>query len=147
MTALKTAAILAALSFGACGEPATNAGAPEEPVAAPSTPSPTPEPAPADMKTIPATFRGVWAATEDDCVKPAETRMEIGAGQLQLYESSGSIASVEATGPDEIHIVVLLSGEGATSQRSFRYRLIEGGAALFDVRNGLVRRRCPGLVH
>jgi len=91
---------------------------------------------------IPASFHGRWAATQKDCGKAGETGLDIAAYELHFYESSGQVTSVKATGPDEIHIVVALSGEGSLSQRTFRYRLIEGGSALFDVRSGLQRQRC-----
>ena len=96
-----------------------------------------------DPKAVPAAFRGLWAATPDDCAKPAETRLEVGADHLTFYESRGPVAAVEATGPDEIRIALSLSGEGETRQATYRYRLIQDGAALFDVRSGLTRYRCP----
>jgi hypothetical protein len=120
----------------------------------PQKPS-TPPPAPAksasaiagtevtDPRTVPAGFQGLWAATEDDCAKPTETRLVVGADHLTFYESRGPVASVEATGPDEIRIAVQLSGEGEARQATYRYRLIQNGAALFDVRSGLTRYRCP----
>ena len=78
-----------------------------------------------------------------DCDSPAETRLEIHADRLRFYESSGPVASVEVINANEIIIVVPLTGEGATSRRSFRYRLLGDGDRLFDVRNGLERARCP----
>lgn len=96
-----------------------------------------------DPKAVPAAFRGLWAATEADCAKPTETRLEVGADHLTFYESRGPVAAVEATGPDEIRIAVQLTGEGETREATYRYRLIQNGAALFDVRNGLTRYRCP----
>jgi hypothetical protein len=127
--------LAAALGLAACGEPASNAPATTPPAEAPAT-------GPVTLNTIPANFQGVWAATEADCTAPAETRLVIAANELTFYESSGPVASVTAENPTEIHLVVALTGEGALSQRTFRYRLLEDGAALFDVRNGLTRRRC-----
>ena len=117
----------------------------------PSTPPPAPAKSASaisgtevtDPTAVPAAFQGLWAATEDDCAKPAETRLEVGADHLTFYESRGPVASVEATGPDEIRIAVQLSGEGEARQATYRYRLIQNGAALFDVRSGLTRYRCP----
>lgn len=106
-------------------------------------PSPTEAPKPTRLASVPAAFQGVWAATLADCKAPAETRLEIGADQLRFYESSGPVASVDSSDPSEILITVALSGEGAMSQRTFRYRLIDDGQGLFDVRNGLRRIRCP----
>jgi hypothetical protein len=134
MTMRSLKAILAALCLAACGDQTPQT---------PSKAAPQPADWPAVDDGIPTAFQGVWAATAADCTKPAETRLEITADHLRFYESSGPVASVEATGPDEIRIVVSLSGEGAAAQRSFRYRLIDGGTALFDVRNGLERHRCP----
>lgn len=125
-------ATLAALCLAACGDPAAD-----------RRPSAADAPAePPELQAIPAAFQGVWAATPADCAPPAETRLEIAADHLRFYESSGPLASVTSPDPSEIHIVVALSGEGALSQRSFRYRLIEDGRGLFDVRNGLTRIRC-----
>ena len=129
------AALTALLCLAACGEqapPAQGGGSKAADV-----------PAVVKSKTVPAAFQGVWAATMKDCDKPAETRLEITADRLRFYESSGPVASVEASRPDEILIIVALTGEGATSQRSFRYRLLGEGDRLFDVRNGLERARCP----
>lgn len=141
-------ALLAAICLTACGQPQPPAEAPPvaaDPVAEPaaSGKSASPEPAPPQPLTIPAAFQGVWAATTDDCEKPAETRLEMSADHLRFYESSGKVASVDASQANEILVTVALSGEGALSQRSFRYRLIDGGEGLFDVRNGLRRIRCP----
>jgi hypothetical protein len=146
MAAILRLSLLLALGLGACAEPASNAQPEPQPTpeaAAPSPdPTPAPKPEPEETQVIPAAFRGVWAATTEDCVRPAETRLQIAADQLTFYESSGPVESVEAISPAEIHIVVSLTGEGASSQRSFRYRLVEDGSALFDVRNGLQRIRC-----
>ncbi len=136
----KRLALSAALAcLAACGE--------QKPQTAPA-PAPTEAAAPVsttavvDPKAVPAAFRGVWAATEDDCARPAETRLTIAADSLTFYESHGPAGLVEAAGPDEIIIRVPLTGEGETSERTFRYRLINGGSGLFDVRNGLTRIRC-----
>ena len=130
------AAVTALLCLAACGEQTS-----QDPAAT----SPNGGAAPAVVKsdTVPAAFQGVWAATLKDCDVPAETRLEIAADHLRFYESSGPVASVEATGATEILVVVSLSGEGANSRRSFRYRLLGDGDRLFDVRNGLERARCP----
>ena len=125
--------LLAALCLAACGEPGANAPAS----------APTASQEPTRLQTIPRPFHGVWAATVEDCAKPAETRLEITAERLKFYESSGPVASVDTSDPSEILITVALTGEGAASQRTFRYRLIDDGSALFDVRNGLRRVRCP----
>ncbi|HEX5777043.1 MAG TPA: hypothetical protein VFX95_10235 [Caulobacteraceae bacterium] len=129
------AALTALLFLAACGEqtPSNQPSATNSKEAAPVVKS----------DTVPAAFHGVWAATMKDCDAPAETRLEIAADRLRFYESSGPVASVEATGATEILVVVSLSGEGANSRRSFRYRLLGDGNRLFDVRNGLERARCP----
>ena len=120
--------LLAALWLAACTEPAPGSQAPAGPT---------------QLQSIPAAFHGVWAATETDCEPPAETRLEIAADRLRFYESSGPVSAVEAREPAEILITIPLTGEGAASIRTFRYRLLEDGQVLFDVRNGLTRRRCP----
>ena len=130
------AALTALLCLAACGEQSS-----QNPTA--TSQNETAAPAVVKSETVPAAFQGVWAATMEDCDAPAETRLEIAADRLRFYESSGPVASVEASRPDEILIIVALTGEGATSQRSFRYRLLGEGDRLFDVRNGLERARCP----
>jgi len=128
-----------AIVLTACGE----RSAPPHP-AAPSQAAPTiAGAAVVDPRAVPAAFQGVWAATENDCAKPSESRLAVAADSLTFYESRGAVASVKQTGPDEILIAIPLRGEGETSERTFRYRLIDGGAALFDVRSGLTRVRCP----
>lgn len=124
---------LAALCLVACEAPTQTAQTPS---------SSTETPKPTRLAAVPPPFHGVWAATAEDCDKPAETRLEISADRLRFYESSGPVASVDASDPSEILITVALSGEGALSRRTFRYRLIDDGQALFDVRNGLRRIRC-----
>ena len=150
MTKLARAWIgLLALALAACdgGGPTSEA----KPTGAPHTEAPSPEPPltpgpdatrPPEQNVIPAAFQGVWAARPADCAKPAETRLEIGADRLSFYESSGPVASVDASDPSEILITIALSGEGALSRRTFRYRLIDDGQGLLDVRNGLRRIRC-----
>jgi hypothetical protein len=130
--------MLAGLALAGCGEAAAPPGDPGGPVE-------TPVPVVRQLDAVPAAFHGVWAATVADCTPPAETRLEISATRVNFYESSGDVAQVEATGDNEILIVVPLSGEGAQSRRSFRYRLLADGARLFDVRNGLDRIRCPSI--
>ena len=124
---------LAALCLAACSDrlPQAQSG------------SPAAAPEPTRLTAVPATFHGVWAATIEDCKPPAETRLQIGPDRLTFYESSGPVASVETSDPSEILINVALTGEGALSRRTFRYRLIDDGQGLFDVRNGLRRIRCP----
>jgi hypothetical protein len=96
-----------------------------------------------DPKAVPVAFQGVWAATEDDCAKPSESRLAVAADSLNFYESRGPVLSVEGVGSDEILVAVAVRGEGEAGRRTFRYRLINGGAGLFDVRSGLTRVRCP----
>jgi hypothetical protein len=96
-----------------------------------------------DPNAVPAAFQGLWAATENDCAKPSESRLAVAADSLTFYESRGPVASVKQAGSDEVLIAIPLRGEGETSERTFRYRLIDGGAGLFDVRSGLTRVRCP----
>ncbi len=128
--------LLATVCLAACGEPASRTGAANG-ASGPEAPEVR------NLTAVPANFQGVWAATEDDCAAPSETRLEITAGRMRFYESSGEVGSVEARGGDEVLIVIPLTGEGTRSQRSFRYRLLDGGQRLFDVRNGLTRIRCP----
>ena len=64
----------------------------------------------------------------------------LAAGALLAHWLFGLVLAVS---PVLILIIVALTGEGATSQRSFRYRLLGEGDRLFEVRNGLERARCP----
>jgi hypothetical protein len=134
---MKTLGLGAALlCLAACG------GETPQPKPGAASPDAASEPI-VELKAVPAAFQGVWAATAADCDEPAETRLEITADRLRFHESSGAVASVEAKGSDEILVIIPLSGEGGASRRTFRYRLLDGGAGLFDVRNGLERARCP----
>jgi len=132
-------AVAIALGLAGCGE----RNAPSQP-AAPSQAAPTiAGAAVVDPKAVPVAFQGVWAATEDDCAKPSESRLAVAADSLTFYESRGPVVSVEGVAPDEILVAVAVRGEGEAGQRTFRYRLINGGAGLFDTRSGLTRIRCP----
>lgn len=127
-----------AFALAACDAPTSGARG-----GAPAAEAPTAPGLVTDPRQMPASFQGLWAAMESECAA-GETRLEIAARRLTFHESSGEVALVEETGTDEIRVTVPLRGEGSESQRTFRYRLIEDGQALFDVRNGLTRRRCPG---
>lgn len=132
-------AVAIALVLAGCGQRT----APSQP-AAPSQATPTiAGAAVVDPKAVPVAFQGVWASTADDCARPSESRLTVAADSLTFYESRGPVISVEGVGPDEILVAVAVRGEGEAGQRTFRYRLINGGAALFDVRSGLTRVRCP----
>lgn len=123
-------AVLAALlCLAACGQEPPDAPAP--PLAEPTLEGA----AVTDPRTVPPAFVGAWAVAE--C---GEDTLEITTNTLRFDDSGASVAAVEATGADEIRIAVTLPNG---RQRTFRYRLIEGGSALFDVRSGLTRRRCP----
>lgn len=136
----KSLALAAALvGLAACGKQQPKAPAAPASQAGTSATSGT---AVTDPKAVPAAFQGVWAATEDDCAKPSESRLTVAANTLTFYESRGPVGLVEASGPDEILIHIPLTGEGEKSERTFRYRLINDGSGLFDVRSGLTRIRC-----
>lgn len=136
---MKTLSLAAMIALAACGQQKPQS----PPASAEKTAATISGAEVVDPRAVPVAFRGVWAATEADCAKPAETRLEVGADHLTFYESRGPVASVEATGPDEIRIAIQLAGEGETNQATYRYRLIQNGAVLFDVRSGLTRYRCP----
>ena len=138
----RAAALILALTLCACGQPAPDGAA--RPPAAAEAPAPG---LVADPKAMPVAFHGVWAATDADCAPASPTRLEIAADRLRFADDSGPVARVEALGPAEVRVAVPLEGQGAEGQRTFRYRLIEDGQALFDVRSGLTRRRCPAPVH
>jgi len=130
-------AIAITFALAACGERTP----PTQPAPSPATPT-IAGAAVIDPRAVPVAFQGMWAATQEDCAKPSESRLAVTADSLTFYESRGPLASVKQTGPDEILVAIPLRGEGEISERTFRYRLIDGGAALFDVRSGLTRLRC-----
>lgn len=132
MTHALTILLASLLCLAACDEAAR---APSAPPA--STTATLKGAAVTDPQSVPPAFRAVW--TVSDCDEPYET-LEIAAGAITIEKSRAPVASVEATGPDEVRIAVIPAGG---RQRTFRYRLINGGEALFDVRTGLTRSRCP----
>ncbi|HYG28462.1 MAG TPA: hypothetical protein VD906_16370 [Caulobacteraceae bacterium] len=131
MTHHRAALLIALLCLAACDEPPPRSA----PAPAVSTAAAVAGAAVTDPKTVPPAFRALWAVSDCD----GEV-MEIAANTLSVGEGRAAVASVVATGPNEIRIAVTLPSGGL---RSFRYRLIDDGAALFDVRSGLTRRRCP----
>ena len=125
--------LAALLCLSGCNEPA-----PPAPAAPPvNTAATLKGAAVTDPKSVPPAFRAIW--TVSDCDEPYET-LEIAIDAITIEENRAPVASVEATGPDEILIAVI---PGGGRQRTFRYRLTDGGENLFDVRTGLTRSRCP----
>lgn len=135
-----------------------NDTAPEEPAAA-EAPSPTPQagspdpaappadttsvpPAPSPGNTVPARFQGHYASDAAACADPAhESRLAITADSIAFHESSGPITKV-ASGENEISLTARLTGEGATREASYSFRLSGDGNTLTDVGNAMVRHRC-----
>ncbi len=107
------------------------------------------EPLPADQKTpdgeIPAVFHGVWDSTKGTCSPESDARIQVGAKEVQFYESIGTVTSVTANG-DKVNVAFDMEGEGDTWKESYEFIIIDGllknlvvGAefGIFD------RKRCP----
>ena len=111
----------------------------------PSSDGTTATPSPHDSDaTIPLAFQGDWAANAAACASAGhESRLSIGSDHIRFQESSGTIKSV-ASGPTDITIVAILTGEGETREATYRFRLSADGTTLADLGSGtgMVRRRC-----
>ena len=99
---------------------------------------------------IPATFRGVWDHAEGTCMASSDLRMDIGADDIEFYESMGEVTDVEVVGPDEIVVSLDMEGEGEQWTTRTRYTLSQGGERLTpmdadqeDSYEPMVRKRCP----
>lgn len=149
--------VLAALLALGCAckaeHPSSASATADAPKAAPTTSAGDPQPAfvakqaePATDpdETIPAPFRGRWAADDTACKKPAdESQLELQADRAAFFEGSGPVKSVVVDG-DVITLVAELSAEGETDETTYAFRLSDNGTTLTDISTGpgMVRHRC-----
>ncbi len=103
----------------------------------------------ASSGVVPEPFRGVWASSPDSCGADDDLTMQITAGHVSFWESSGAISAVVERA-DEIAITAELSGEGQTWLWAATFRLSSDGRTLVGPTSGagaeVVRYRCPGPV-
>jgi len=99
---------------------------------------------------IPAAFQGIWMAEPRLCHAryTDESWLRVEADRITYYESSGPVLTVVGRGPDEIGLIMELSGEGSTWLHLVRLRLEGGGDRLAMEAVGLegvvTRVRCQG---
>ncbi len=94
--------------------------------------------------TIPAAFRGRWAADAKACQKTAdESQLELQADRAAFFEGSGPIKSVVVDG-DVVTLLAELTAEGETDETTYAFRLSDNGNTLTDISTGpgMVRHRC-----
>ena len=100
-----------------------------------------------DEKTVPAAFRGEWNERLEDCgTGNNDSRLEIGARDVQFYESGGQVRGAFLNGTYEIIIVLNMSGEGQTWLASHQFTLASDGSHLSSrSADGslFTRYRCP----
>ncbi len=117
--------LLATVLLAGCGDDSTTGPAPmptQSPVEAtptPAPPSPEPSPTPAvtpapanSAGTMPAAYRGVWAATTGDCGPAGLSRLRIEATKLVFYETVGELRGIEPVGADRYRVTLDFTGEG-----------------------------------
>ncbi|GMM92415.1 hypothetical protein [Qipengyuania sp. MTN3-11] len=136
--AIAFAMLLAACS-GADDAPAAEDNSPSP---ATATPPPTSRPVKPDggigdgagppraATTIPADFRGVWDNADGNCNPASDLRMDIRAGEIEFYESLGTVTDVEIESADSIVVSLAMEGEGESWEVTNRYTLSEGGRLL-----------------
>lgn len=99
-----------------------------------------------DERTIPSHFHGEWNSRLADCgTANNETMMDIKAGTVEFYESTGRVRGAFLDGPNDILIVLELTGEEETSTTAFRYSISPDGKRLTELsvsEEPFVRYRC-----
>lgn len=70
-------------------------------------------------ESVPAEWRGLWAAGKSDC-ETGESRLVIEGDRLTFWESSGRVSRVTGQG-DQITIEAEMTGEGEVWKDSFRF--------------------------
>jgi hypothetical protein len=96
--------------------------------------------------TIPAAFRGVWAASLAGCRRLDDSALTLTATTLTFAESHGRVVGVRQPKPDELEVQIKLKGEGESWVETYRYRLSADGKILNDISTPgqtLPRHRCP----
>lgn len=99
-------------------------------------------PPPETAGAVPEAFRGRYARDAAACARAGdESRLSIEANRIAFHESSGAIIGVTGDG-GEAAITARLSGEGETWERTYRFRLADGGRSIIDAEGGMRRVRC-----
>jgi hypothetical protein len=113
--------------------------------ASPTTPSAPSAVGPDPNATIPAIFRGTWAADAIACGEPAhESRLTLQANRVAFYEGAGPVKSAIVDGND-LTVLAELASEGQTDETTYAFHLSDDGNTLTDISTGpgMVRQRCP----
>lgn len=104
--------------------------------------SPSPAPGTSSSAIVPTAFRGLWAATAQDCTDAgSESRLEIGPDVLRFHESRGRVLTAEVDGP-RLSVALRIAGEGELRDARHAYALSANGDRLTDVSTGFARMRC-----
>ncbi|MCA1748673.1 MAG: hypothetical protein ABR601_00420 [Parasphingopyxis sp.] len=132
--------IIALLALAACS------GGEEEQEAPAADPAAI-EAEPVALEAMPEEFRGRWDFAIEDCDDPAsEMRLEIGADEVQFYESSADLTAIERTGETSLTVDHHFTGEGEEWNETLGYELSEDGERLtVSTPEGSlsIRMRCP----
>jgi hypothetical protein len=103
----------------------------------------------ASSGVVPERLRGVWASSPNSCGADDDLKMQLAAGHVSFWESSGTITEVVARS-DEIAITAEHVGEGQTWLWASTFRLSPDVRTLIGLTSGagaeVVRYRCPGPV-
>ncbi|BBC72044.1 conserved hypothetical protein [Altererythrobacter sp. B11] len=126
-----------ALCLSACGGSSEEQAPPRDTAdtagAAPRTGTPAATPGTAAAAdAIPATMRGRWGLTSQDCDgrDDATGLMTVTAQQLEFYESVGVLDDIEEGGADRLKADFDFSGEGMSWSRDMTLTLADGGETL-----------------
>jgi hypothetical protein len=98
-----------------------------------------------DERTIPERFRGEWNSSLTVCGTPDnDSMMVVEADRIDFYESSGRVRGAFLDGPDEVLIVLEISGEEETST-ALRLSVSADGSRITEYSESdepFVRRLC-----
>ena len=139
MPSLRSALPLALLALAACS------AEPDEPAAPAATETPMPvEPdggigdgAPplsdASDSTIPEALQGRWGLAPADCTSTrgdAKGLITVEGDTIRFYESRGTVETVEASDPEQIHAQFAFTGEGQEWTREMQWSVTSNGTQL-----------------
>ncbi|WP_145960999.1 hypothetical protein [Sphingosinithalassobacter portus] len=118
--------LLPILFLAGCGDDSTSGPAPmptqsprdTQPGPTPAA-SPSPRPAPTASATpdnpagtMPAAYRGLWAATAEDCGPAGLSRLRIEGTKLVFYETVGELRGIEPVSAGRYRVTLDFTGEG-----------------------------------
>ncbi|MEW4449059.1 hypothetical protein [Qipengyuania sp. JC766] len=102
------------------------------------------------LTSIPAPFQGVWDHVEGPCAAASDLRLEIGARDIEFYESVGEVTEIRLSGDADLLVSLDMSGEGQTWDETLLLRLTDNDTRLLvgDPENPAdlseyPRQRCP----